>query len=246
MVFPRANRLVDAGAARGDLPAGSGPLLRAVPEGGQIGTFRNVPSTQRDFASLRRRRLQAARLFAAGRLHLAAIARQLQVSRQSVTRWQAQWERGGSGALRGAGPAGRKPRPTELDLRRLRNALLRGPRAFGFPIASWTLPRVAELLHQTNGIRYRPGHVWKILNALDWTPRPRRPECGRRPVQSTGRRISSGRNISGSFSFTCCATGSWLPTPSSSAWRQCSSFSPGRSSDRTCGWISLIPRRHGA
>jgi transposase len=134
-----------------------------------------MPSTQRDFAGLQRRRLQAAGLFAAGRLHLAAIARQLRVSRQSVTRWHAQWKRGGSGALRGAGRAGRKPRLTELDLRRLRNALLRGPRAFGFPIDSWTLPRVAELIHQTNGIRYHPGHVWKILKALDWTPRPGRP-----------------------------------------------------------------------
>jgi len=131
-----------------------------------------MPSTQRDFAGLQRRRLQAAGLFAAGRLHLAAIARQLRVSRQSVTRWHAQWKRGGSGALRGAGRAGRKPRLTELDLRRLRNALLRGPRAFGFPVDSWTLPRVAELIHQTNGIRYHPGHVWKILKALDWAPRP--------------------------------------------------------------------------
>ena len=134
-----------------------------------------MPPTQRDFAGFEHRRLQAAGLFAAGRLHLAAIARQLRVSRQSVTRWHAQWKRGGSGALRGAGRAGRKPRLTESDLRGLRNALLRGPRAFGFPSDSWTLPRVAELIHQTSGIRYHPGHVWKILNALDWTPRPGRP-----------------------------------------------------------------------
>lgn len=134
-----------------------------------------MPPPRRDFAGFQRRRLQAARLFVAGRLHLAAIARQLRVSRQSVTRWHAQWKRGGSGALRGAGRAGRKPGLTELDLRRLRNALLQGPRAFGFPVDSWTLPRVAELLYQTNGIRYHPGHVGKILNALDWTPRPSRP-----------------------------------------------------------------------
>jgi len=84
-------------------------------------------------------------------------------------------------------------------LRRLRNALFRGPRAFGFPVDSWTLPRVAEPVHQTNGIRYHPGHVWKILKALDWTPHPAgladsetnaaggwRPEWGRRPVQPGG------------------------------------------------------------
>ena len=149
-----------------------------------------MPPTQRDFAGLQRRRLQAARLFAAGRLHLAAIARQLRVSRQSVTRWHAQWKRGGSGALRGAGRAGRKPGLTQLDLRRLRNALLQGPRAFGFPVDAWTLPRVAELLHQTNGIRYHPGHVWKILSALDWTPRPGRPaKASARPGWLTVKRM---------------------------------------------------------
>jgi len=139
-----------------------------------------MPPTRRDFAGFEHRRLQAARLFVAGRLHLAAISRQLRVSRQSVTRWHAQWKRGGSGALRGAGRAGRKPGLTELDLRRLRNALLQGPRAFGFPVDSWTLPRVAELLYQTNGIRYHPGHVGKILNALDWTPS--------RPAKASARR----------------------------------------------------------
>lgn len=163
-----------------------------------------MPSTQRDFAGFERRRLQAARLFAAGRLHLAAIARQLRVSRQSVTRWHAQWKRGGSGALRGAGRAGRKPRLTELDLRRLPSVLLRGPRAFGFPSDSWTLPRVAELLHQRNGIRYHPGHVWKILNALDWTHRPGWPaKASAKPGwltvkrmlrQGGGRSVAAGRS----------------------------------------------------
>jgi len=140
------------------------------------------PAPRRDFSSLRERRLRAAGLFAAGQLHLAAIARQLQVSRQSVTRWHAQWKQGGNAALHGAGRAGRKPRLTGVAWRGLRSALLRGPRAFGFPADSWTLPRVVELIHQTTGVRYHPGHVWKILSAMDWKPhwnakrkRPARP-----------------------------------------------------------------------
>jgi len=42
---------------------------------------------RRDFQQLEHRRKQAGRLFAAGKMILAAIARQLKVSRQSVSRW---------------------------------------------------------------------------------------------------------------------------------------------------------------
>ena len=62
---------------------------------------------RRDFQGLARRRQQAARLFAAGKLILASIARELKVSRQSVTRWYREWQHGGASALRGAGRAGR-------------------------------------------------------------------------------------------------------------------------------------------
>lgn len=127
-------------------------------------------SSHRDFSRLQQRRLRAARLFAAGKLHLAAIARELQVSRQSVTRWHAQWKRGGTAALLGAGRAGRKPRLSQMQLRRLQRALLDGPRAAGFSTGSWTLPCVVELIEQIVGVHYHPGHVWKILNGMDWPP----------------------------------------------------------------------------
>jgi transposase len=56
------------------------------------------------------RRKQAGRLFAAGKMIHAAIARELRVSRQSVSRWYAEWRRGGAVALRGADRTGRKPK----------------------------------------------------------------------------------------------------------------------------------------
>src|SRR5437588_1111162 len=59
------------------------------------------PSPRRDFEGMEHRRKRAARLFAAGRLILAAIARELRVSRQSVSRWYRDWRRGGGAALRG-------------------------------------------------------------------------------------------------------------------------------------------------
>ena len=124
---------------------------------------------RRDFQGLENRRKQAARLFAAGKMILAAIARELKVSRQSVTRWYAQWRRAGTRALRGAGRAGRKPRLGVRQLRQVERALRQGARAHGFGTDLWTLPRVAMVIERLTGVHYHPGHVWRILGAMEWT-----------------------------------------------------------------------------
>src|SRR5439155_466217 len=87
---------------------------------------------RRDFQGLARRRQQAARLFAAGKLILASIARELKVSRQSVTRWYREWQHGGASALRGAGRAGRKPKLQPSHLRQVDKALRKARRYSGF------------------------------------------------------------------------------------------------------------------
>jgi transposase len=124
---------------------------------------------RRDFQGLEVRRRRAARLFAAGRETQGAIARLLGVSRQSVMRWYRAWRQGGRAALRGAGRAGRKPRVSREQLRRVEAALREGPRAHGFRTNLWTLPRVARVIHQLTGVQYHPGHVWRLLGAMDWT-----------------------------------------------------------------------------
>jgi len=124
---------------------------------------------RRDFQGLEHRRKRAARLLAAGKLILASIARQLRVSRQSVTRWYKQWQQGGASALRGAGRAGRKPKLQPSQLRQVDKALRQGARAHGFDTDLWTLPRVAKIIDQLTGVRYHPGHIWKVLGAMDWS-----------------------------------------------------------------------------
>ena len=123
----------------------------------------------RDFISLERRRKQAARLFAKGETVLASIARQLKVTRQSASRWYQQWRQGGTGALRSAGRAGRKPRLSAAQLRKVEAALLKGARHHGFSAELWTLPRVATVVERVTGVRYHPGHIWKILGSMNWT-----------------------------------------------------------------------------
>jgi transposase len=100
---------------------------------------------------------------------LASVARQLKVSRQSVSRWYQHWEKGGAGALQGAGRAGRKPRLSPRQLKQLETALLRGPVAHGWSAELWTLSRVSILVERITGEKYHPGHVWKILGSMNWS-----------------------------------------------------------------------------
>jgi transposase len=124
---------------------------------------------RRDFSGMTERRLRAAEYFSAGQIVRAAISRELQVSRQSVSRWYKQWQQGGASALEGAGRAGRKPRLNGQQKRRLAAALRRGARSYGLDSDRWTLDRVSALIEQLTGVRYHRGHVWKILRGMGWT-----------------------------------------------------------------------------
>jgi transposase len=120
------------------------------------------------------RRKQAAKLFAKG-VSQADVARELEVSRQSVSRWHEAWSQGGARALKGAGRAGRRPLLDSADLATVEKALRRGPRASGFATDIWTLPRITELIATLTGVSYHPGHVWRIMGQLGWSPqRPAR------------------------------------------------------------------------
>jgi len=122
----------------------------------------------RDFAGLEQRRRRAAQLFAKGETQ-AWVARQLKASRQSVSRWYRQWKADGLQGLRAAGRAGRKPRLSEIQLRKVDTALRQGARQHGFSADLWTLPRVATVIERISGEKFHPGHVWKILGSLDWS-----------------------------------------------------------------------------
>lgn len=119
-------------------------------------------------AKLRKRRYEAARLFAKGQRQ-ADVARLLKVSRQSVSGWYRQWQEGGSKDLRGSRRAGRPPRLDEKQKARIRKGLLAGARAQDWPSDLWTLPRVAKLIDSVTGVRYHPGHVWRIMKELGWS-----------------------------------------------------------------------------
>ena len=124
---------------------------------------------RRDFAAMQERRRRAARLFAAGKRSQAEIARALNISRQSVSRWYQAWRRNEPDWIGGAGRAGRRPKLDGAQCKQVDEALRQGAQAHGFGTDLWTLPRVAAVIERVTGVRYHPGHVWKILAALEWS-----------------------------------------------------------------------------
>jgi len=134
----------------------------------RVSTRTRSRAVPRDFEAMERRRRRAGKMFDAGKSQ-ADVVRELEVSRQSASRWHADWARGGTPALRGAGRAGRLPRLNQHDLTRVERELLKGPPANGYPTDLWTLARVGEVIERVTGVSYHPGHVWRILTRLGWS-----------------------------------------------------------------------------
>jgi transposase len=89
-----------------------------------------------------------------------------------MSRWVSQYRHDGSAGLKKAGRAGRKPELDQQNRERLYALLLEGPEQLGYETDLWTCPRVAHLIEREFGVSYHPGHVWKLLIALGWSPQP--------------------------------------------------------------------------
>jgi transposase len=128
----------------------------------------NPRGVKRDFDALERRRRKAAQLLGKG-LSQSEVARRLEVAHQTVNRWAKARAQEGEAGLRKAGRAGRKPLLSQEDLKQLEQGLRKGPEALGYETPLWTLWRVGHLIEQEFGIRYHPGHIWRILRQLEWS-----------------------------------------------------------------------------
>lgn len=119
------------------------------------------------------------------------VAQALGVSPQTASRWHRSWQEGGRQALAGIGRAGRPPRLSDKQVAQVEKALLRGPRAQGYPTDMWTLARVAEVIDKVTGVRYAPTQTWTILRKrLGWT----RQRPARRAVERNEEAIASWVN----------------------------------------------------
>lgn len=160
-----------------------------------------------DAEVLKQRRLEARRLLDEG-VSQAEVARRVESSRQSVSRWAQQSRR----ELARVRPQGRKSQLTEAARVKLRAALLAGPQKAGFATELWTVPRVRQLIVQRFNQRFSTVHVWRLLGQLGFSPqrtvgRARErdetkiadwktktwPRLKKKPAGNTGRSSSSTR-----------------------------------------------------
>ena len=121
-------------------------------------------------AQLEARRLAAARLLRAGQLSQAAIARQVGVSRASVTRWKQCLERQGLCGLHRHGRSGRPSHLTATQWRHLFRVLRRGAQAAGFENERWTRRRIAQVIAREFQVRYQFRALGPALHARGWSP----------------------------------------------------------------------------
>ena len=98
------------------------------------------------------------------------VARLVGASPSSVSRWKQVLEREGMEGLKARPHPGRSSKLTPQQKQALAGILRAGAQAAGFPTDLWTLARVAQVIERHFGVRYHPGHVWRILREMGWSP----------------------------------------------------------------------------
>lgn len=97
------------------------------------------------------------------------IAKTLEVSFEAVSKWVEAYETHGTAGLKSLGKPGPKAKLSDTDKRKVKAAILKGPRAEGYATDLWTLERITKLIKRIGNVAYHPGHVWKVVIALGFS-----------------------------------------------------------------------------
>ena len=123
------------------------------------------------------RRLEGGRLLKAGKLSKAEVARQMGVSRATVSTWAKAVEAKGIRGLRKRKAAGSKSKLNAQQKQKLKYMLDRGAFANGFPTDRWTLERVQQLIQQKFEVVYHPNYLNRLLRKLGFSPQKPLPQA---------------------------------------------------------------------
>jgi transposase len=129
---------------------------------------------ERDGAYRVAKRLQAVILNSEGRTS-GELAQILKAPRSKVSEWLARYEQHGVEGLLEGYRCGRPTLLTQSQRAHLGDILDSGPVAYGLDRGIWTSPMIAWVIEEEFGVSYHPGHVRKLLHAMDFSvQRPRR------------------------------------------------------------------------
>jgi putative transposase len=113
----------------------------------------------------------------AGQLSQAEIARQLGVSRATVSDWAKIIEVKGIRGLRRRKAAGSQSKLNQEQKKKLKRMLDRGALAYGFPTDRWTLVRVRQLIQEKFEVAYHPNYLNRLLRKLGFSPQKPLPQA---------------------------------------------------------------------
>jgi transposase len=103
------------------------------------------------------------------------MADALGVSAGAVSQWVTRARTAGPDALRHRSPPGAPSRLTAEPLARWPDLLHQGPTAYGFRGDLWPRSRMAAVIRLACGVRYHPGPISRVCQAIRWSPQqPRR------------------------------------------------------------------------
>ncbi len=97
------------------------------------------------------------------------VAKQVGATRQTVNRWRREANSPKRETQAQRRRPGRPSRLTRSAQRRLSTALKRGAYANGWAEDYWTLDRIAHLIWDMFGIRYRASGVWYVMRRMGWS-----------------------------------------------------------------------------
>jgi len=116
-------------------------------------------------SQMEERRLEGGRLLNQGKLSQREIAAELGVNEGTVSRWKETLEHEGSKGLKARRIPGRPSRLDEQGQQQLLGELRKGAQAHGYSNERWTLVRIAEVLRDTQEIRYHPDHLSVVMSS---------------------------------------------------------------------------------
>ena len=112
------------------------------------------------------------------------LAQILRAPRSKVSEWLQRYQTDGVDGLLEGYRSGRPSELTEKQQQQLGDILDSGPVAYGLDNGIWTSPMIAWVIEEEFGVTYHPGHVRKLLHALDFSvQRPRRVLARANPVE---------------------------------------------------------------
>jgi transposase len=120
---------------------------------------------RRDFEALEQRRMRAARLLEKG-YSQSEVARRVGAHRQSVSQWATELQE--KGRVEASWPGGPQAKARCHRHRQNRAGIAAGAGGLGLHHQPMDLC-AAHLIETACGVRYHPGHVWRILRQLGWS-----------------------------------------------------------------------------